>query len=286
MPFNSDITFPCMTNLIYNGQPGLREIRKMKRIIKLIVLCLAALCLLSSCGEFYEEPLEGTWRYDYKRGMFYGTLRVVFSSGELQITDTLYRNSDRTLEYKESTSVIMPYTIGDDGSVTATSEIGVMYKVNVSESFSHGNNPETLIWTRGNTDESFELTKESADTAFKPAFRGYEEYSGGHVKYYDYGIEVTLDTTTLKLFFDGGFCWEGDGNTVSSGSWDIIKGEKDKLILHDNSRFTLTSIELEKNDQKLIETSIDGSIFDYPDYWLEEAFSYYWSCTMDGQYYK
>ena len=91
----------------------------MKKFIPLLAICLAILCLFSSCGELWNNSIQGTWEYEYREAATnYVCYRVVVSEDKIQISKNTYGLSGHRLPKSSDVSELMPYTVGENGVLT------------------------------------------------------------------------------------------------------------------------------------------------------------------------
>ncbi|MBP5162614.1 MAG: hypothetical protein ILP16_06520 [Spirochaetales bacterium] len=217
----------------------------MKKLIPLLVICLAVLCFFSSCGQFEELLLEGTWKFDYKEGLYYYTYRIVFSGDQVQFIKTRYKDSMRRFVDATDATEPFPYTIEADGVVTVNYSVGVMKEIDITDTFTPDEALQKLIWKRGYYDEEYVIEQESDEKTFISPVRWYEQYMCNVVMYWEPGEEVTIDTSSLFLYSDGEYSWEGSGRTVSSGHWEKSASEPSKVSLIPNGGWTFSRMDLE-----------------------------------------
>ena len=218
----------------------------MKKLIPLLVICLAVLCFFTSCGELEKLFLEGTWRFDYAGGWGnYRTYRVVFSKEQVQIIETLYMDSGHRFVKSSDATEPMPYTVGEDGVVTLSYNVGIMKMIEITDTFTLDEALAKLIWKQGYSEDVLELDKENNETTFSEPSRGYEQYTCEVAEYWEPGEEVLIKNSNLFLYSDGKFSWEGEGKTVSSGRWEKSTSEPNKISLIPSSGWAFTRMDLE-----------------------------------------
>ncbi|MBR5097781.1 MAG: hypothetical protein IK091_00965 [Spirochaetales bacterium] len=252
----------------------------MKKFIPLLIICLAVLCLLTSCGEIEKLVLEGTWKSDYQEGFFYCTEKAVFSSDEVQMIKIKYKDKNRRFVWSSEAMAPMPYTIGEGGTVTINYSVGVMKEIAVTDTFTLDETTAGLIWNRGYFQEQMAFEKESNDADFVKPVRAYEQYLSDVVMYWEPGETVTVDSSSLFLYSDGEYSWEGSGRTVSRGKWIKNTAEPNKITLINDDGWAFDSMDLEyivdsEIKSHLHVTHIEEDYFDMPPYNFDYYSSWY-----------
>ena len=248
----------------------------MKKFIPLLVLCLAVLCLFSSCDDFGKVYLEGTWKLETYSCIY----RVVFSKDKVQIIE-----AERSYYgYIQSTDAMepMPYTVGPDGVVTVSYSVGVMREINVTDTFTLDKNTGKLVWnqeyfSQEHISQKRTLEKESEEISFREPARGYEQYECPLVEYWE-DDDVELEDSTLSLYTDGTYMWKGKNwddseKVVSTGHWTKSESEQNKvsLIPDDTGLFSRMDIEYVAGPLTYLDvTIIENSDF----YYFSEEFDY------------
>ena len=217
----------------------------MRKHIPILIICLAILCLFSSCAQLEKLVLEGTWTIDFKRGTEYCNYKLVFSGEEVQVIKRVYRLSGHRMLKSTDVMEPMPYTVGKDGIVTVDCSLGVMNKIDFKYIINIDESQRRLIWKEGYFKWEYSLNKESDDTGFITPSRGYEQYSCELVQYQEPGEEMSIEDSNLFIYSDGKYSWEGDGRTVSSGRWETSETEPNKISLIASDRWTFSRMNLE-----------------------------------------
>ena len=190
----------------------------MKRLVPLLIVCLSVLCFFSSCEGLEKLALVGTWKIDVNEGSSYSTYKIVFSEDQVQLIKTEYKDRWRRRVELTGATEPMPYTIGTDGVVTVSYTVGVMNEIDITDTLTLDADLKKLIWKQGFSEKEYSLDKESYSRTFSiPS--GFEQYSCEHVWYWEAGEEIQVDNSNIFLYMDGTYSWNGDGRTVSSGSW-------------------------------------------------------------------
>ena len=243
----------------------------MKKLIPFLVICLAVLCFFSSCGAFETIPVEGTWKVDYteERGTSkydYYTLNLVFSGNEVQLIKKQYGDSARTNLLSTDATEKMPYTLGEDGVVTANHGVGLANTTYVTETFTLDKTGNKLIWKQGVSGKKYTLDKESSDTAFSTPSLGSEEYKyTAGIEYYNSSLSsgVIADKCKLTLNSDGTYEIE----YVNSGRWEKSTDNPNKITLtaSDSQVFSRMVIEYDAlfRELTIIEAESTNSKFSY-----------------------
>lgn len=211
----------------------------MKKIIPLLAICLATLCFFSSCGEMVDRSIiTGTWEYDYKAGRNYYSYRVVVSGDSIQIIKNEYGLSGHRLPISSDVTDPLPYTVEPDGSLTLDFTEGVMKEIDITDIFKLDNDQGKLLWGQGYAEWMYALNKTSNSTSFIKPVRGYERYTCERAVYWVPGEEMTTENSTLYLYSDGQYKWEG----VSSGHWEK---NGNKLSLIDSGGWAFSRMDLD-----------------------------------------
>ena len=239
----------------------------MKKIIPLLLICLAVLCFFTSCAELEKLFIQGTWVYDFKSGRNYYSYKVIISEDRIQLIKDEYGLSGHRLPISSDVSEQMPYTVGENGVLTLNYTEGVMKEILVTDTFALDESQGKLIWLQGFSEWGYALSKESNETTFITPKRGYEQYTCERAIYELPGEEVISENSTLYIYSDGQYTWEG----VSSGHWEK-NGNKISLI--DSGGFAFSRMDLDyvvdsETASHLQEDTITGG-----DFSLLTGFSY------------
>ena len=248
----------------------------MKKLIPLLAICLAVLCFFSSCGEVNGDIVQGTWEIDFREGRDYVTYKVVVSEDRIQIEKDRYRLSGHRYPISSDVSDPMPYTIDVNGVLTLDYTVGVMKEIEVTQTFTLDEAQKKLIWDKAYSEWEYALNKRSNLSNFTRPTAGYEQYTCERAKYWLPGEEMTVENSTLLLYPDGQYTWEG----VSSGRWEK---NGNKLTLIDKggwafSRMTLDYDASSPDAPKLKENTItdgDFNVFTGFSYDLYKNVDYY-----------
>ena len=242
----------------------------MKKFIPLLVICLAVLCFFTSCGELEKPFMVGTWSYD-QPGEWgnYITYRVVYSGQQIQIIKTRYMDSSRRYSRETAATEPMNCTVGPNGVVSVSRSVGVMNKIDFTDTFSLDESQNKLVWDWGYSKWEYVLNKKSEEVSFVTPALGYEEYKCDKVIYLEPGEEVMLSDSYLYLYSNGQYTWEGEGKTVSTGSWEK---NGNRLSLKNTTGWAFSRMDLDYETDspeasKLTEVNIVDSNID------EETFS-------------
>ena len=238
----------------------------MKKLIPLLVICLAVLCFFTSCGELEKPFTVGTWRFDRNGGWGnYLTYKVLYSGQQLQVIVTRYMDSGRRYIKETAATEPMNCTVGPDGVISVNNSVGVMKKIEFTDTFTLDESQDKLVWDWGYSKWEYVLNKESEEVSFVTPSLGYEEYKCDLVIYWEPSEEVTITDSYLYLYSDGHYSWEGDGRTVSSGSWKITEPNKLSLINSDGWAFDRMDLEYITDSPEashLKTLNIEGDNFD------------------------
>lgn len=207
----------------------------MKKIIPLLVICLAVLCFFSSCGMFETTNVEGTWTVDFTDEVGYNkyeyyTFSLVFSGNEVQIIKKQYEQPGRKNLIATEATERMPYTVEKGGVVTASHKVGLASVTHIEEIFSLNDAKDRLVWKIGYSGVRHTLSKESSDTSFITPSRTYEQYKyTGGISYYDpdKGSGILADRCALTLYSDGKYEIE----YVNKGSWERNTDHPNEITL-------------------------------------------------------
>ena len=231
----------------------------MKKLIPLLVICLAVLCFFTSCGELDTSIIYGTWEYDFKEGRNYYSYKVVVSDDRIQISKNEYGLSGHRLPISSDVAEPIPYTVNPDGSLTLDYTEGVMKNIDITDKFKLDEAQGKLLWDQGFAEWEYVLNKRSSSTSFSKPVRGYERYTCERAVYWVPGEENTSENSSLFLYSDGQYMWDG----VSSGHWEK-NGNKLSLINSDGwafDRMDLDYVVKSPDSSVLQEDKITGGDF-------------------------
>ncbi|MBR6084637.1 MAG: hypothetical protein IKP61_03365 [Spirochaetales bacterium] len=227
----------------------------MKRLIPLLMICLAVLCFFASCGMFETIPIEGTWTADFEREVGYNktayyTFKLVFSGDKAQIIKYQYGSSGHKNLVSTQATDLMTYTAGKSGVYTADHSTGIMIAPNAVETFTVDKSGDKLVWKMGYSGKEYTFAMESSTTAFiTPSSENdtYERYNlngfdGGHIRYYDTSKSsgIMADRPDLTLYSDGRYTID----FVNSGTWERSKDDPNKIILTPTNTMVFSKMEL------------------------------------------
>ena len=188
---------------------------------------------------------------------------------EVQIIKIKYQDKNRRYVASSEAMTPMPYTIGEDGTVTVKYSVGVMKEIDVTDTFTLDEAAAQLIWNQGYFKEEMAFEKKSNDADFVKPVRAYEQYLSGVVMYWEPGETVTVDSSSLFLYSDGEYSWEGSGRTVSRGNWIKNAAEPNKITLINDKGWAFDNMDLEyivdsEIKSHLQVTHIEENYFDMP----------------------
>ena len=245
----------------------------MRKLIPLLVICLAVLCFFTSCGELEKSFMVGTWSYD-QPGEWgnYITYRVVYSGQQIQIIKTRYMDSSRRYSRETAATEPMNCTVGPNGVVSVSRSVGVMNKIDFTDTFSLDESQNKLVWDWGYSKWEYVLNKKSEEVSFVTPALGYEQYTVKNVEYWEPGESISIEDSNIFLYSDGHYSWEGDGRTVSTGSWEKSATEPNKLSLIASDSWVFSRIDFEyvtdspeASHLKTLNIVSDNEEFDFAD---------------------
>lgn len=79
-----------------------------------------------------------------------------------------------------------------------------------------GRDQSKIIWVKEYSNRGYALSKRSSSSNFSEPTRGYEQYTCERAIYWVPGEEKESENSSLFLYSDGQYTWEG----VSSGHWE------------------------------------------------------------------
>lgn len=210
----------------------------MKKFIHLLAICLVILCLFSSCGEMLNHSIQGTWEYEFREGATnYVSYKVVVSEDKIQISKNTYGLSRHRLPKSSDVSELMPYTVGENGVLTLNYSVGVMKEIDITDTFTLDETQNKLMWAKGYSEWVYSMNKVSSESNFSEPTRGYERYTCEHVIYDEPGEEKESFNSSLFLYQDGSYMWDG----ISLGHWEK---SGNKISLFNSSGWAFSRMDL------------------------------------------
>ena len=165
----------------------------------------------------WNNSIQGTWEYEYREAATnYVCYRVVVSEDKIQISKNSYGLSGHRLPKSSDVSELMPYTVGENVVLTLNYSVGVMKEIPITDTFTLDEAQNKLMWAKGYSEWVYAMNKVSSASNFSEPTRGYERYTCEHVSYTAPGEDIELLNSSLFLYSDGQYMWEG----VSSGRWE------------------------------------------------------------------
>ena len=259
----------------------------MKKCIPLLIICLAVICLFSSCGELERIMLRGTWTVDYEversyHKYEYFTYEVVFAGDQVQMIKKQYDSpAHKTLISTHATEA-MPYTIGTDGVVTVKHNVSLVNTDAVTDTFTMDKMEKELVWKQGYEGDVFTLGKKSNDTNFSNPDRAFEKFQCEYVIYKKKGEEYghRVEKCNLFLYADGQYVLE----YVNNGRWKRSTSEPDEFALEatDNQIFEIMNLKYDAKWRELEDIGIkpgtaeqfeDSKTFRYTYSWYRDFFT-------------
>ena len=204
----------------------------------------------------------------------YVCYRVVVSEDKIQISKNTYGLSGHRLPKSSDVSELMPYTVGENGVLTLNYSVGVMKDIYITDTFTLDETQDKLMWDKGYSEWEYALNKVSTESNFSEPVGGYERYTCEHAVYMVPGEEMESVNSSLFLYLDGQYMWEG----VSSGRWEK---NGNKLTLIDSDGWAFSSMVLNyvvdsPEASHLVDTNISGG-----DFFIFTGFSYDFNKYVD-----